>query len=290
MLDVLWTGIATGCLYALVAVGVNLVFLPTRTFNFAQAQFVTLGALIAYTAVVTLGLPWIVGLLAAAGIPAVLALIEERVVLRVGERRGASPHLLLVATLGVGIALQGAASSLWGEDPVRVPFVGANDTFSIGSVQMQPSQLTIVVVALAVTAAYELYVRRTRSGLRYQAVAEDRVAVELLGVPSQRVIGGAFVVAGALGGAVGILAAPQTFAYPELGSALLVSSFAALAIGGFGSQLGALIGGLVLGITETQAAYHLEGSYSTVVAFVLLLAVLTVRPGGLLGQRGRRVI
>ncbi|MCU1484041.1 MAG: branched-chain amino acid transporter permease protein [Actinomycetia bacterium] len=289
MVTTLLTGVATGAIYALVAMGLNLAYLSSKVFNFAHAQFVMLGALLSAT-LVERGWPWPLALLLAALTPASVAWIEELFVVRLAARFGAEGHSALVSTLGFGVLIQASAGLRWGEDPRTMPFAGRTEPVQVGSGYILPVQLAVVVAAVVAVVVFEVLSRRTRHGLRYLAIAEDPAAAQLRGINAKRMVTTSFVVAGGLAGAVGFLIAPITSAFPELGSLLVLKAFVAMAVGGFGSQAGAVVGGITLGLAEAVGAYQFGGGYPNVLAFGLLLVVLLVRPTGLFGRRDGRLV
>lgn len=287
-MNTVWAGLSIGSIYALVAIAYNIVFLSSGVFNFAQAQFLMLGTFVAYTATMTLGLPVYVVIPAAVLLGALLGLVEEFTAIR--PLQGLGVHGELVTTLGVAVLLDGVAIIIWGSQPLPVPFFGSQGVLTIFSGRILPAELTLIGLACAVAVGAELFSRRTDFGLTGLATAEDRVASMLRGinVRSHSLI--SFGLAGALCMALGPFVAPKTFASFDLGVSLALKGFVALAIGGFGSQKGALIGGLVAGLVEAMAARYFGVSYQNIAIFALLLFVLMIRPIGLFGEREQRQI
>jgi len=290
VLTVLYAGVATGAVYALVALGINLIYLPTGVQNFAQAQFLALGALLSYSALVTWHWVWPAALALAIVGPAAVALLEEGIVVRVAHKLKADTHTALVSTLGFGVALEGLAGIHWGYNPLGVPFPGPKGVVTILSGRIQPVELITILFAIVVTITGELAVHRTRVGLRFAAVAQDVDAARVLGINAGRINSGAFMVAGGVAGAAGFLLAPVSFASADLGSEFLLYGFVAVAIGGFGSQVGCLVGGLLLGLIEGFATYEFGGGYTDLIAFIVLLVVLVARPTGLFGRTRLRTV
>jgi branched-chain amino acid transport system permease protein len=281
-----WGALALGAIYAIVAIGYNVVFISSKTFNFAQAQLMMVGAFVAYSGLVSWNLPWLVVLLIAGAIVAVVAGIEERVAIRPVR----DPHNILVTTLGVSILLDGAAQLIWGTEPLTVPFIGGSKAVTVIGGRVYPVELALIALAIVLVVGIELLSRRTKYGMALLAIAEDREASELRGINVRALALAAFVASGLLGGFVGLFVGPETFAVSTLGASLALKGFVALAIGGFGSFPGALVGGLVVGLVEIWSARFLGGDYVHLMIFGLLVLVLMVRPAGLFVRAKERSV
>ena len=284
----IWAGLAVGAIYVLVAVGFNIVFVVSGTFNFAQPQFLMVGAFISYTVVVSLKLPVIVALIVGAGIGAIVGAIEEYVAVRPVSGRGV--HGELVTTVGASVVIQGSALLIWGADPLRVPGMGADHLVNFAGGRLSINDLVLIALAVLVALGTHLWFRTSRTGIASLATAEDRTAAQVRGINTKRLSVGAFAVAGALLGCLGSVVAPKTFAVFTLGTVLVLKAFVALALGGFGSFPGALLGGLVVGIVEALAGRYWGASYVNVTIFAVLIAVLMLRPQGLFGTTRERAV
>ncbi|MFF2508170.1 branched-chain amino acid ABC transporter permease [Streptomyces sp. NPDC058067] len=285
-MTLIWGGLALGAVYALVAVCYNIVFISSKTFNFAQAQLIMVGAFVAYTGLVTwkLSVP-LVMLLAVAAVMA-LAAIEERLAVRPVK----DPHNILVTTLGVSILLNGATQLVWGTQPLNVPFFGGNDVLELLGGQIYPVEIALVLVAGVLVWALTRLSRRFLVGLALLGMSEDREAAMLRGVNVRRLAFGAFAFSGAVAGLLGMFVGPKTFAVATLGASLALKGFVVLAIGGFGSMPGTLVGGLVVGLAEALAARYLGGEYANITVFVILITILLVRPAGLFVRVRERTV
>jgi branched-chain amino acid transport system permease protein len=283
----LWTGLSTGALYTLVALTYNITLTATGIFNFAQAQMVMAGGFVAYIGSAN-GWPVPLTLVAALALGAALGATEERIAIR--PLRNQSGLGYLVTTLGVGVALDGLAYVIYGTTPRNVNFFLGQKAFSLFGGRLEPIDLSMFVTALLATAILYLISERTRWGLAARATTSDKDAASIRGVNVARVSFVSFVVAGALGAAAGLLAAPAVTASYTLGDNLVVYGFMVLAFGGFGSYGGALIAGLAVGIIEAEAERWLPAGASPVVLFGVLLVALLIRPTGLFGRRGLRTI
>ncbi|EGD55970.1 branched-chain amino acid ABC transporter permease [Gordonia neofelifaecis] len=285
-MTILWSGLALGAVYVLVAVGYNIVFVSSNTFNFAQAQLMMVGTFVAYTCLVTWKLPAWVAALVAGVVVMVLAAVEDLIAVRPVR----DPHNQLVTTLGVATLLNGATQLIWGNEPLTVPFLGSDDPIEIFGGGTYGYEIALLVLAIVIVIALGQFSKRTMTGLALMGVSEDREAAMLRGVNVRRLAVGAFAFSGFLAGVLGIFVGPKTYAVATLGAALALKGFVALAIGGFGSLPGALIGGLVVGVVEAYTALWFGSQYSNIAIFAVLLIVLMVKPAGLFGRMTERVV
>lgn len=279
-------GLALGAVYALVAIGYNLVFISSKTFNFAHAQLMMIGAFVAYTGLVTWDLPtWLVLVLGGVAVGTIAA-IEERLAVRPVR----DMHHVLVTTLGVSIFLDGAAQLVWGSQPLSVPFFAGNEALTLFGGRIYPVEVALILLAPLLVLGFTQFSRRSLTGLALLGMSEDREAAQLRGVHVRRLAFAAFVGAGVLAGVAGAFVGPKTFAVATLGAALAIKGFVVLAIGGFGSMSGTLVGGVLVGLSEAFAARYLGGEFANVTVFVILIAVLLLRPAGLFARVQERVV
>ncbi|MDV6273450.1 branched-chain amino acid ABC transporter permease [Rhodococcus erythropolis] len=285
-MTILWSGLALGAVYVLVAIGYNIVFVSSNTFNFAQAQLMMVGTFVAYTGLVTLKLPVLVVAVMATVTVMLLASVEEIVAIRpVADHQNQ-----LVTTLGVATLLNGATQLIWGSEPLTVPFFGSNEPITLLGGRTYPVEIALLVAAIALVIGLSYVSKKTMTGLALIGISEDREAAMLRGVNVRRLALGAFAFSGALAGVLGLLVGPKTFAVATLGAALALKGFVALAIGGFGSLPGALIGGLTVGLVESFTALWVGSQYSNIAVFTVLIVILMVKPAGLFGNVRERVV
>jgi branched-chain amino acid transport system permease protein len=286
MMTTIWAGLALGAIYALIALGYHIVFVSSNAFNFAHAQLVMLGVFLSYWGLVTLKLPALVVLLMAGAIVAAVAVLEERI----GIRTIIGTEGQLITTVGFATLLDGVTQVIWGGEPLQVPFFGPDTVWNVAGGKVFPVELLLVLLAVLLAVVIALLGRSTMLGLAMLALSEDREAALMRGINVRALGVGAFAVSGALAGLLGPVLGPKTFAVATLGSALALKGFVAMAIGGFGSASGALIGGLAVGITESVAGRYLGSSFPTLMVFVALLAVLLLKPAGLFGTTRERAV
>ncbi|WP_427004803.1 branched-chain amino acid ABC transporter permease [Pseudarthrobacter sp. H2] len=286
MLTLVLGGLALGAVYALVAIGYNIVFVSSKTFNFAQAQLMMVGAFITFTATETWRLPWyLAALMAAVGVTAV-AVLEYYIAIRPVKNH----DNILVTTLGVSILLTGAAQLIWGGEPLTVGFFGGNDALDFLGARVFPVELTLIALVVVLVVLLGLYGRYSLTGLALRAMSEDREAAQLRGVNVARLALIAFIAAGVLAGFLGIFVGPKTYAVVTLGASLALKGFVVLAVGGFGSMPGVLVGGLIVGLVEALAARYLGGDFSNLSVFLILILVLLIRPAGLFVRTRERTV
>ncbi|GGO82715.1 branched-chain amino acid ABC transporter permease [Nonomuraea cavernae] len=285
-MTLIYAGLSLGAVYALVAIGYNIVFVASRSFNFAQAQLMMIGAFVAYTGHVTLGLPAIVVVALAMVVVMLVAAILERVAVR----PVADHQTQLITTLGFGTVLTGLAQLIWGSQPLDVPFFGAKEAMTLFGGRLYSFELGLIVLSVVLVAVIHLYNRRMMSGLAIVAMSQDDEAAVLRGINVRKLAFAAFAITGLLAGLMGFFIGPKTFAVATLGSALALKGFVALAIGGFGSFYGGLVGGFVVGLVEEHAARYLGSEFSNLSVFLILILVLMLRPTGLFGQTQERTV
>jgi branched-chain amino acid transport system permease protein len=225
--------------------------------------------------------------LACIGVGFLLGVAEEVLAIRPLRSKGA--HGELVTTLGVAVLLDGVAVLIWGTNPHFVNF-GTATPLSVFGGRIYPAEVALVLVGLGGAVVADTYTRRTLFGKMSLAAAEDRDAARLRGIDVSKLSLLSFGLAGAVCMVGGLLVAAKTGASAGLGAAFAVKGFVALAIGGFGSQKGALVGGMAAGLVEAFAARYAGASYQNLSVFVLLVALLMVRPTGLFGEKGQRVV
>jgi branched-chain amino acid transport system permease protein len=285
---ILLSGLSIGGLYALTAVGFNIVFVTSGLFNFAQAQFMMVGTFIAYWTASQLHLPVAWSILIGLGIGAVLGLVVERIAIRPIQRFG--PQNALVTTIGVGVILDGVASVVWGTQPLNVPFFGSSKPFHFLGGAVVADQLLILGAAAVICVGMEALSRTTLIGLASMATAEDREAAMVRGINVRRfsmfAVAGAAAFAGCLGSVIG----PQTYALFDIGDTLAVTAFVVMAVGGFGSYVGALIAGFVVGVVEQESVRYFSAVYQDIFVFALLVTVLMIRPAGLFRSHIKRTV
>lgn len=275
------SGIAVGMIYGVIAFGYQLTFATSRTLNFGQGQALMLGGLVGLTVQSYVGY-W-------AMLPVVLAfgLLQGAVVERLGVRRAIaikSEAGWIMATIALGIIFTNLAENIWGRDALKFPSPLPETPIEVMGVRVLPMEVAIVVGAIVLMVAIELFNRRSIFGKAVVATAADRDAAGLMGINTGLVITFSYALSSMAAAFAGVLVAPVTLAGPNMGAALGLKAFAVAIIGGLSSGIGVVVGGLILGITETLTGFYISTGYKDVPGLVLLLLVLSVRPSGLFGR------
>jgi branched-chain amino acid transport system permease protein len=276
------SGLVVGGIYALIGLGFVIVFGVTRIVNFAQGEFVMLGALGMVTLTgrgLGVGTAFALTLVAVAGVGALL----ERVAVR--PLRRAPALTVLILTIGASIALRGAALAGWGTDPLAVPAFSAGPPLVLGGAVIVRQGLWVLGVATAVFAALWWFFNRTYAGAAVRACAVNPRAARLMGIRVERMSLLAWTLSGALGAVAGAVIAPITYATYDMGLMLGLKGFVAAVLGGLASPPAAIAGGFALGVLESLAAGLVSSAYKDAVAFVVLIAVCLVQAAGWLPWR-----
>lgn len=282
LLQYTFSGMTSGAIYALIALGFCVVNNTMGIVNFVQVDFVTLGGMLMFSCLFGAGLPMVPGLLVAVAGVAVVAMIVERFGLR--PARSGNHLVLIFLTVGLSIILRGIIKLVWGKNRMALPPLTPDHPVNIFGASVLPQALWILLLTVVAITLLTWFFYRTSLGLSMRAVASNPTAAAVVGIPAGRVRLTSYAIAGALGGLAGVLVTPITTLNYDVGVLLGLKGFAAAILGGFGSFPGAILGGLGLGLLESLSAGYISSAYKDVVAFVVLLLVLFVRPKGLLGR------
>ena len=278
ILQLLLSGISHGCVYGLIALGFVLVYKATEMLNFAQGELMMLGAFVAFTLVNLVGLPFIAGFALTLVVMLAFGMALERGVLR--PMIGEPPFAVLMLTIGLGFVLRAVASAIWGNEPrtLDVPFAG--DVLAIGGLIAGYDNLVVIAGTALLCVALWLFFRFSRIGIAMQAASQNQLAAYYCGVPVKRITSLVWGISAAISATAGVLVAPIALIDPAMGL-VGIKAFAAAIVGGFGSLPGAIVGGLVIGVAEQFVGLYLPPGLGEVSAFVILLAMLFVRPQGI---------
>ena len=282
LLQLAFSGIATGSIYALVALGFNVVFKSTDAINFAQGEWVMAGGMTAAWLHQQWAWPLIAVVPLAVVCVALLGLVSER--LSIYPLSQPSPMAITLVTIGFAIATRALVMLTLGKMPMSLPSFSGTESIMIGGASVQPQALWIVGLLLVTMAAVHMFFEKTLIGKAMQAAAADREAAALVGIDVGRTMMWAFMIAAASGALAGVIITPITLTSFSAGTVLGFKGFSAAMLGGLGSLSGALAGGLLLGVLESFSAAFISSAYKDAVAFVVLLFVLFLRPAGLLGR------
>jgi branched-chain amino acid transport system permease protein len=281
-LQYIFSGLTNGAIYALIALGFCVVNNTMGILNFIQVDFVTLGGMLMFSALFSLGLPMSAGLLFAIAGVAIAAMLIERFGLR--PARSDNHTVLVFLTIGLSIILRGLIKLIWGKNRMALPPLSPDNPIQIFGASVLPQALWILGLTLIAIILLTWFFYRTSLGLSMRAVASNPTAAAVVGISAGRIRLTSYAIAGALGGLAGVLVTPITTLNYDVGVLLGLKGFAAAILGGFGSFPGAIIGGLALGLLESLSAGYFSSTYKDVVAFVILVLVLFIRPAGLFGK------
>ena len=282
VLQLLFTGIGIGAVYALVALGFVLIFRATNVVNFAQGEFSTVAAYLMVVCV-ELGLPyWLSFVIALAGM-ALLGVVFNLGVYYPLRHRTYLP--VIIATIGASILLSNSVLAIYGPQPQVLQGWFDTPGIQLGPVYLDSQYLLIIGVTILLVLFNFWFFEKTLLGKKLQATSQDKEMASLLGISVSTMIMITFIYSAVLGGLAGILVAPVLFVSIQMGSTIALKAFAATIIGGFGDVAGAIIGGLALGVIETFGAAYISVPYKDGFAFLVLVAFLIFRPQGIFGER-----
>jgi branched-chain amino acid transport system permease protein len=276
-----FSGITVGAIYALVALGFTLIYNASEVVNFAQGEFVMLGGM--STVFLTLaGVPLPLAALAAVVIAVAVGLALHRFAIE--PARGASPVILIIITIGASIFLRGLAQVVFDKRFHSLPHLFGSDPIRFADASILPQSLVVLAGAGVIVMLLGTFTARTLFGKALIATASNRLAALLVGIDTRRIVGFSFGVSAAIGAIAGILITPIALTSYDVGTLLALKGFASAMLGGMGSALGAVAGGLLIGLLKAFAAGYVSSAYKDAVAFLVILAVLFARPQGLFGR------
>ncbi len=290
LLSQLINGLIFGLLYALIALGLTIVFSIMRVVNFAHGEFYMVGGYVLYFLTAPLQLPALVGLPLCMLAVALLGLAVERTLLRpvYTTRIEHAEEYAIILTFGLSLLLQNGA--LWGIGPYELTpasfWEGSKQI--LGDLYLAGDRLFAAGVSALLLVLTLLLIYKTWLGQALMATAQSRVGASVVGIDAIRMNAYAMALSGMLAAAAGALIAPIFLVYPDVGAVPAIKSFVVIVLGGMGSIPGSILGALILGIVESLGSVYLAVSYRDVYAFLVLILVLLVRPYGLFGQRERR--
>jgi branched-chain amino acid transport system permease protein len=282
LVQYLFTGVTVGSIYAMVAVGFNIIYNVTEIINFAQGEFVMLGGLIMVFFTVTAKLsPPLAFVLTIAAVTGVGALMER---FTINPLKNASVLTMIIVTIAVSILFKGIAMFVWGKDPyIFPPFSGSKPLFIYGAA-IQTQTLWVLFMMAVMVVLMTIFFKKTRYGKAMLACADNPEAARLVGIKVNIMILISFALSAAIGAVAGAVITPISLMEYDRGALLALKGFGAAVLGGLGSFYGAVVAGIFLGIIESMCAGLVSSGYKDAVALILLLLVLYVRPSGLFGN------
>ncbi|MCL5959045.1 MAG: branched-chain amino acid ABC transporter permease [Chloroflexi bacterium] len=282
------SGLVVGGVYALIALGFSIVISSTQVLNFAQGEFAMLGALFGVTFFTQLELPYPIAFLLTVACVGVVGILVSRSTLEPLVRRKAHLHSMVIATLGAAFLIQSGSELIWGKDDLFAKPPLGDTNITIMRANFVPQSFIIFAVVLVSLALTWYFFQHTLMGKSFKAVALNRDAARLMGIDVERAVLLSFGLSAALGAAAGLAFSPIVSANAYMGMTLSIKGFAAMLIGGAGSSLGAVIGGLILGFLEAFGAGYISAGYRDAISFLVMLLVLCVSPSGIVGLTSAR--
>ena len=281
-LQYIFSGVTNGAVYAIIALGFSMLYSTTGLINFAQGEFVMIGALSLISLWKGLHLPLPFAFAGAVAVTAIAGFMLERLAIRSVKKP--HPIVLVIITVGASILLRGVSMLVWGKDSHSAPAFSRNTPFDVLGATLLPQSIWILVITLLVVAGLHVFHKRILTGRAMLACAISRKAAGIVGIPTDKMVLLAFAMSAAMGGLGGVLIAPLSMSSFDMGMNLGLKGFCAAMIGGLGSSWGAVLGGLLLGVLEALGVGFLSSGLKDGAAFVLLLLILYFRPAGILGK------
>jgi len=283
LLQLIYSGIALGMIYAVIAFGYQLTFATSDTLNFGQGDALMLGALVGLTLVDVMQIDYWLAL----PIVGLFGLIQGAFVERIGVRPAIkikSEFGWIMSTIALGIIFKNVAENIWGRDDLRFPSPLPEAPMKLLGANVLPMEILVIAGAILMMLSVEFFNRKTIYGKAVVATFNDRDAAKLMGINTGLVITFSYALSSMSAAFAGVLIAPLTLTGATMGSVLGLKAFAVAIIGGLTSGMGIIIGGIILGIAETTTGFYISTGYKDVPGLVLLLLVLAVKPAGLFGK------
>lgn len=278
LLQLIIAGVAAGSIYGLIALGFLVINHASGIVNFAQGNILMMGAVSSYMFVMVLGWSYLVAVPLVVVVSVLIALVFDQGLVKPLQSRGAPTMSIVVATLIFGLLLAEVAALVAGDERRGVAAPIPNDPIKIGELSTRPQILFTVVIAWLIVALVGWFFKKTLLGLALKSVGINRTGAAVSGVPVKRMVVLSFLISFAITGIAGLLIAPILGAGPRMGLDLGVKGFAAAVVGGFGNVNHAMVAGVVIGVLETLSSYFLSSTYSSAIAYGVLLVALFVQP------------
>jgi branched-chain amino acid transport system permease protein len=278
------SGLAMGSIYALVAVGFVLIYKATEVINFAQGEFMMIGAFIAFTCINFFHIPFLIAIVITLTFMFVFGYVLERVVIRplVGEAAIA----IVLATIGLGIFIRSVAGMIWSYDTFQFQAGITDYPVRIASLSLSSVHLWIIGITLALVTLLYFFFSRTRMGISMEATSQNQLAAFLMGIGVKTVFSRIWAISAVVAAVGGILLTPIHFLNYNMGF-IGLRAFPAAVLGGFSSIPGAILGGVIIGVSEALAGVYLPSGFKDVFAWIILFVVLMIRPKGIFGIQER---
>lgn len=282
LLQQILNGLTMGSIYALVAIGVTMIFKSMGMLNVAHGDTIMLSSFIAIT-LIGLGIPFYMALILTIIAVFLYGLFSEKFIYR--RLNYDSFTNLLIATIGMSIILRNGSIAIWGAEPRLFPNIFSDTPIIINGYSILPQNIGIILVSLLLMGLLQVFFYKTKLGKSMRAASTDPEGASMIGINVSLTRFLTFGISSALGAIAGILLAPMFNVTPDMGAVVVLKGFSAAIMGGFGNIIGAMIGGPILGIIEAMSATYISSAYRDVIAYIVLIGVLYFKPTGFLGKR-----
>ena len=288
-LQIVISGIAQGCIYGLIALGVVLIYKATETVSFAQGELMMLGAFIGLIVMTSFGFPFWLAFAAAVLAMGAFGIVLERLVIR--PILGQPAFSIVMLTIGIGYVARGAITMVpgIGTETHTLPVPYKDQVWNFGTLVLNVEQMVIIAATVVLSGVLYAVFKYSKVGVAMQAASQNQIAAYYMGIPVKRLNGLVWGLAAAVAAIAGLLLAPITFVHANMGFIGLKAMPAAV-VGGFGSLPGALVGGLIIGIVESLSGFYLPEGFKDIAAYVVVLIMLVVKPNGLFGEKLRKKV
>lgn len=284
LLQLIVNGLLLGGIYALISIGLTLIFGVVRVINFAHGEFLMLSMYITYFSYTFLGMNPYLSLVVGVPLMFFTGMAIDQLIIR--PLRDAPAYMQVFATVGLSIVLLNLALFLFTGDYQSIHMAFAEKTFRLGSLSLSYAKLVIFFSSILVSIGLFLLLQYTNIGKQIRAIAQDRMAAKLMGINLNRIYMLTFGIGTALVAIAGGLILPVYYVFPSVGVYFVLTAFVVVVLGGMGNMVGALLGGFIIGITDSLSGYYIDPSLKEVVSFIIFLIVLLIRPSGLMGIVG----
>jgi len=288
-LQIIISGIAQGCIYGLIALGVVLIYKATETVSFAQGELMMLGAFLGLILMSTLGFPFWLAFVCAIVAMGAFGILLERATIR--PILGQPAFSIVMLTIGIGYVARGAITMVpgLGTETHTLPVPYKDQVWNAAGLVLNIEQMVIIAATVILSAVLYAMFRYSKLGVAMQAASQNQLAAYYMGIPVKRLNGLVWGLAAAVAAVAGLLLSPITFVHANMGFIGLKAMPAAV-VGGFGSLPGALVGGLIIGVVESMSGFYLPEGFKDIAAYVVVLIMLVVKPNGLFGEALRKKV
>lgn len=279
------SGLVIGSIYGLIALGYSMIYKSSGLLSFMQGDIMTLGAFLGITFYSYLRLPFVASLLLVVILSVALGFLLEKGVIRPLLNKNVMAIYIVLATIAVSYIVQNGSMLVWGTITLNFPSIFGISTIKVGNINIQPEAIMCIAVGFLCMFLLQLYMNKTRMGTSMRAASMDAMAAESCGIDVSLSTGLSWGLSAGLAAVAGMLIGPLYGVYTTLGATIGRKGFSSAVIGGYGNMYGAIVGGIILGLVETFATSLISSTYRNLIAYVLLLVFLLVKPTGIFNEQ-----